>query len=263
MYKLDNSFARDRFTVTVAGCGGTGAFVAEGLCRFLPWHAELVLIDHDRVEERNLIRQNFDAGDLGKFKSEALAKRLAVKYRRPVAYSIVPVGLADVRESGVVIGCVDNGLARKDIENKLGEHTGRWSRGPWWVDAGNGENYGQIIIGNQTAAGICSSFDVDKNVCLNLPLPTLQRPEILEQRPTRHNCAQDVLTGEQGPVINQMMATVTLETVRRLIEGDCLWMQLYLDLEAGTLVPVLATPELVSRITGISLKKLERKGGEP
>lgn len=56
MYKLDNNFAQGHFTVTVVGCGGTGSFAAEGLSRFLPPRADLVLIDHDRVEERNLRR---------------------------------------------------------------------------------------------------------------------------------------------------------------------------------------------------------------
>lgn len=58
MFKLDNSFTQRPFTVIVVGCGGTGAFVTEGLCRFLPPEANLILVDHDRVEERNLIRQS-------------------------------------------------------------------------------------------------------------------------------------------------------------------------------------------------------------
>jgi hypothetical protein len=89
----------------------------------------------------------------------------------------------------------------------------------------------------------------------------LQRPELLVQRPAVQNCAQALAAGEQGPVINQAMAALVLEVVRRLIEDDCPWMQLYLDLDAGTLVPVLAAPEVVERITGIKIRKL-MKGGE-
>jgi hypothetical protein len=111
MYKLDNSFAQRPFTVMVVGCGGTGAFVAEGLCRFLPPEASLILVDHDRVEERNLPRQNFFSDDLGRFKSEALAKRIATKYGRPASYSTLPIGLLKIERPDVVIGCVDSGLA--------------------------------------------------------------------------------------------------------------------------------------------------------
>ena len=62
------------FNIAVVGCGGTGSFVAEGLCRLLIGSdIPLLLIDHDRIEPHNLLRQNFYDGDLDKFKSEALA----------------------------------------------------------------------------------------------------------------------------------------------------------------------------------------------
>ena len=257
MYKLDSNFAGGHFTVTVVGCGGTGGFAAEGLCRLLPARADLVLVDHDRVEERNLIRQNFSREDLGKFKSEALARRLAHRYGRPVAYSTLPVALADIKAPGLVIGCVDNGPARREIaervKNSLCPPYGYVS---WWVDAGNGESYGQVLIGNCLGG----FFDQGKGICHALPLPTIQRPELLAQAPLREqDCVQ---IAEQGPTINQAIAALVVEVVHRLIEGTCLWVQLYLNLEAGTLHPVLATPEVVQRITGIKRRNLVRKGGE-
>ena len=59
-YYLDNEFLLDNPWITVVGCGGTGGFVAEGLCRlFQGREATIVLVDHDRVEPHNLLRQNF------------------------------------------------------------------------------------------------------------------------------------------------------------------------------------------------------------
>ncbi|TRZ50575.1 MAG: hypothetical protein D4S01_06485, partial [Dehalococcoidia bacterium] len=107
MYRLDNEFTNGRFAVTVVGCGGTGGFVAEGICRFLPPEAILMLIDHDRVEERNILRQCFTMEDLGKFKAEALACRLSRVHRRPVAYITLPVAMVEITVPGLVIGCVD------------------------------------------------------------------------------------------------------------------------------------------------------------
>ena len=251
MYRLDNSFARGSFTVTVVGCGGTGGFAAEGLCRLLPSRADLVLVDHDRVEEGNLGRQNFTQEDLGCFKSEALARRLARRYGRPVGYSTFPVALTDLKSPGLVIGCVDNGLARGDIAKMVGNPY--FAR--WWVDAGNGQSYGQVIIGN--ARDLRRSFDLEEGICYALPLPTIQRPELLAQAPENRDCA--AMAEEQGPTINQAMAVLVVEVVRRLIEGTCSWMQLYLDLEAGTLTPVMATPEAVERMTGISRRKLGKE----
>ncbi len=81
-YYLDNAFLLDNPWITVVGCGGTGGFVAEGLCRlFQGREATIVLVDHDRVEPHNLLRQNFYPGDVGQFKSKALADRLARAYR--------------------------------------------------------------------------------------------------------------------------------------------------------------------------------------
>ena len=253
MYRLDNRFVRHQFTVTVVGCGGTGGFAAEGLCRLLPPQAELVLVDHDRVEERNLGRQSFCREDLGQFKSQALAQRLACTYGRPVAYSVLPVAMAGIKLPGLVIGCVDNGPARGDIARRV---AGNYNSRFWWIDAGNGESYGQVLIGNNSEGK--AAFSPKENTCLTLPLPGIQRPEILAQR-KRRGCDEAVEAGEQGPVINQVMAGLALEVARRIIEGDCPWMQLYLDLEAGTLAPVPATPEVVQGM--INRKPKNRKGG--
>ena len=274
MYTLDNQFMQYSCNVTVVGCGGTGGFVAEGLCRILPPMAKLLLIDPDRVEERNLLRQNFYITDLGEYKSEALAHRLAAKFNRPVAYSTLPISMVKGTHN-IIVGCVDNGLARgsiAEIASPRGYQAQRSLSG-WWVDAGNGENYGQILIGNASTAQLCPSFGaikrgaVYRDICVALPLPTMQRPELLKQTPPANDCAAAVAQNAQSPIINQAMAALALEVVRRIINGTCPWMQLYLDMETGALSSVYATPETVSRLTGIPGRKLihtdkTRKGGD-
>jgi len=274
MYTLDNRFTQGRFAVTLAGCGGTGGFVAEGLCRMLPQRAVLLLIDPDRVEERNLLRQNFYIADLGKYKSEALAHRLAAKFNRPVAYSTLPVSMVKGTHN-IIIGCVDNGLARGSIaEIVSGRSYQTYTRfSGWWVDAGNGENYGQVLVGNASTDRLCPSFGaikreaVYRDICVALPLPTMQRPELLKQAPRINNCAAAVAQNDQSPIINQAMAALALEVVRRILNGTCPWMGLDLDMETGALSSVYATPESVSSITGIPERKLiytdkTRKGGD-
>ena len=235
--------------IIVAGCGGTGGFVADGLARTLPTNINLILIDMDRVEERNLNRQSFTLADIGLFKSEALAKRLAGKYQHPVQYSTLPVGAADLPR-GIVVGCIDNGLARQTIANRIHD-------GQWWVDSGNGTNFGQVLIGNSKVEKLHPAFTAD--LCVRLPLPTIQQPALLNQVPRQRSCTEAVAADDQSPTINQAMGALVLEVVRRIIAGTCPWMQLYLDLEAGTLTPTMATPEVVSRLTGIRISKLIEK----
>src|SRR3981081_3327534 len=78
-------------TIVLVGCGGTGGFVAESLCRLLIGrNAALYLVDPDRVEAVNVARQAFDVGDVGRFKAEVLADRLSARFHREVCYSTLP-----------------------------------------------------------------------------------------------------------------------------------------------------------------------------
>lgn len=233
-YCLDNSFTNRDWAVYVVGCGGTGSFVAEGLAHILNKKVKIVLVDHDRVEERNIIRQNFYPSEIDEVKSVALARRLSQRYERPIAYSTFPIELTNLKYSGLLLGCVDNGIARKHI-------AGRADRLAWWIDAGNGLNFGQILIGNHKDA----RFYTQEQKVSRLPLPSIQRPEILMQAPIQPGCAD---IPDQGPTINRFMAVMMIEVTRRVIEGICPWIQILIDLEHGTIVSVMATPAIVEEI---------------
>jgi len=255
-YKIDFSPRRDDIPITVVGCGGTGGFVAEGLCRLLAKTEHPIrLVDFDRVEERNLVRQNFYPEDLGDFKSQALAKRLSRKFRRPVGYSVNPFGMDSHMLSGknLVIGCVDNGPARQAIAESVGRS---WTN--WWIDAGNGDSWGQILIGSTSRMELLEhSFHSKQGVCKALPLPNLQQPHILLGLPApKVSCAEAVERDEQDPLINQAMAVLVLDAVRKLIGGTCTFMQIYFDLENSALRTVPVTPENVAAVTGLTVNQL-------
>jgi len=268
MYRLFQ-WQDSKGTVAVVGCGGTGAFVAEGLCRFLPDGARIVLIDHDRVEERNLGRQNFYRGEVGRFKSEALARRLSDNFHRPIGYSTFPISMFELYPD-IIVGCVDNGRARQDIADMIiAKHRDQDFYAGWWIDAGNGQNYGQVLIGNRPLDCMDDqAFNVDTEQCLSLPLPTIQRPDLLLELPPMPNCAEAVAQDEQSPTINQCMAAIALEAVRRTLAGTCPWMQLHVDMNDGRVAPIFATPEAVAKIAYIPVNELrhteeQRRGGEP
>lgn len=254
--------------ILVVGCGGTGSFVAEGLCRLLlKSDIPLILIDPDRVESHNLLRQQFFSGDVGKFKSQALAERLSRQYGRPIAYSVYPYmhdllykdyggGLHSRANQGITVSCVDNAAARRSIAET-------WHLNPmsWWLDAGNGYSSGQVLIGNiANVAQVERSFDKEKQEVVALPIPTLQLPSLLAPpaRPVTDvkDCAEAVLAEEQSPVINQAMATLVLEFMHRFLQGRLSWMGAYLDMEAGTLQTVPTEPEVVARMLGVRVDTL-------
>ena len=260
---LDNAFLLDNPWITVVGCGGTGGFVAEGLCRlFQGREANIVLVDHDRVEPHNLLRQNFYAGDVGRFKSEALADRLTKAYRRPIGYSVYPFreydddsrtnrhgypGLIDYGES-LIIGCADNALARRAMAECLPGHPARWL-----IDAGNDTNWGQVLVGNVSGRVDWEEPPFEGETCYLAPAPTLQRPDLLtavSTRPPDVDCAAALDLTDQDPTINQMMASLVLQVVRRMVAGTCPFMALYLDMDLGTVTPTYVTPEAVERTVG-------------
>jgi len=250
--------------IVVVGCGGTGGFVAEGLCRILANHdLDILLVDHDRVEPHNLLRQNFFEGDVGKFKSQVLAERLARQYCRPVGYSVLPYARDLLNEStgigmrvgrGIIIGCVDRASARQSIVDRL-----EW--GDWWLDAGNGLQSGQILFGNtKTIDGLEEAFYETDHTVDKLPVPSLQVPSLLNE-PTKPetqalDCAEAVEEEGQSPIINQAMATLVLEFMYRLLTGRLTWMGAYIDLEAGTLTTVPAEPVTVARMFGVKVGTL-------
>lgn len=233
----------------------------------------LILVDPDRVEPRNLVRQQFFPGDLGKFKSQALAERLSRQYGRPVAYSVYPYmhdmvykdlgsGLVTQAAQGLIISCVDNAAARRSIaENMLGMN--------WWLDAGNGFSSGQVLIGNaDNMMYLEGCFKEKYGEVIALPLPSTQEPSLLipvaKPAVDDPSCADAVASDEQSPVINQAMATLVLQFVYLLVKAELTWMGAYLDLELGTLQMVPADPVVVARLLSVKVdtlidKKYERR----
>jgi PRTRC genetic system ThiF family protein len=257
----------DRPKLVVVGCGGTGSLVAEGLCRLLINNdLTLMLVDFDRVESHNLLRQNFFAGEVGKFKSQALAERLSRQYDRKIGYSVMPyerdmfdepmgAGMYHKAMSLIIIGCVDTAEARRSIADSMSSN---WNN--WWLDAGNGHHSGQVLLGNTGHSdGLKESFDIASHAVTKLPLPSLQLPALLipQVEKTRpRDCAEAIEDDEQSPTINQAMAMLVVDFVYRLLSGTLTNMGTYIDLDAGTLQTVPATPASVARICGLKVKEM-------
>lgn len=74
--------------IIVIGCGGTGSWllpklvkiINDGCSKSMTSGHNILLVDGDEVEEKNLIRQNFISQDVGKNKAQALAERYGVHF---------------------------------------------------------------------------------------------------------------------------------------------------------------------------------------
>jgi PRTRC genetic system ThiF family protein len=247
-------------TIIQVGVGGTGSWLALSLAR-LVYHAgqagqtvKLVLVDPDTVEERNVGRQGFSPAEVGQNKAESMALRLSLGLGIEVAAAAVPFVAADFvrwakqqyRPYGsdksrlVLVGAVDNHLARRELAQAVVEREGR----VWAVDCGNGRANGQVLVGNLTDP---SQMQVDAlGVCNGLPSPYLQEPGLLEPDPIDSNplsCADLTLREEQSLLINSQVAAVAAQYIYDLVIRRTLWQYAtYLNLEPPTMSSRLLTP---------------------
>lgn len=68
--------------VIMLGAGGTGAHIAPHLYRLLyalDRPVKFIICDGDKVEEKNLVRQNFTEADLGENKAKVVAERYTLR----------------------------------------------------------------------------------------------------------------------------------------------------------------------------------------
>ncbi|MBU1877837.1 MAG: ThiF family adenylyltransferase, partial [Chloroflexi bacterium] len=148
--------------IVLVGCGGTGSFLALHLAR-LAYDARarglqiaLTFVDHDTVQSSNLGRQNFVPAEVGQSKAWALMQRYNRAFGLSIAacsepYTAEMLQLAAPERGhylGLVLGCVDNHLARTAIHQALVDrqrYQNRW----WWLDAGNSRHAGQVLLGTR------------------------------------------------------------------------------------------------------------------
>jgi len=111
-----------RMKIGVVGCSGTGSFVIELLARL--GVGELVLVDHDRVEKRNLNRiVNSRLGDVGEYKARVLKREIESFGLGTIVEAVTknlysPEAVIEISRCDVVFGCMDTAEGRH-ILNKI------------------------------------------------------------------------------------------------------------------------------------------------
>lgn len=249
--------------IYVVGCGGTGSFLVPHLCRIANFLADvnrcinITLIDFDRIEEKNLYRQNFCQAELGYNKAQALAVRYKAMFPQ------LRIGVIEHQASTIslerstptlVVGCVDNAAARKSIEELMIEHSSllahNLSREPcWWIDCGNSYTHGQVVIGNWYSIEL-DDYILEPATCVRLPLPSIQYPQLLLQtdEPETLSCAEQAMLNGQSLNINSHMAIVAGEMVQQLLNSQLKRMQVEIDIFHGSMKSTFIAQENIDRI---------------
>jgi len=245
--------------VTLIGTGGTGSYVARDLLRCisnlktdLGIVPSVVFIDPDKVEPKNLVRQNFIPSDVGKYKADVLASRYSsafgvktyainkkfdfttfialreelTKDERFVAYS------KDL--TNLFISCTDNNQSRRDIYDALLNKNNQYSitqYPTYWIDSGNEKKSGQVIAGflpplswDGVPISLLTKVYPEMNM-LNcfMPLSPIAYPDILNKEKDSKeevSCAEAAIEQPQNMFINITAATHILNFVRQIVYGQ-------------------------------------------
>ena len=125
-------------TVVIVGVGALGNVAAQALA--LAGVGRLVLCDMDRIEASNLSRAPlFTAADLDRLKVEAAQDGLAriapnTRVERRADRLEHALGLAELRDADLVLGCLDSRAARLTLAGRCGLVGAPWidgATGPW------------------------------------------------------------------------------------------------------------------------------------
>jgi PRTRC genetic system ThiF family protein len=171
--------------IVVVGLGGTGSWLAPHAARVAKTlldrgkKVRLFFIDHDIVEAANVDRQNFCQAEMGYHKARVLALRYGLAWGIDITVfteRFTPdspkLPLAEWGTMTVVVGCVDNAMARNYLSftaqlNPKGKELPRC----FWLDCGNSRESGQVLLGASTSPdSLAYAFDL-AGVCTNLPSP--------------------------------------------------------------------------------------------
>ena len=214
-------------TVTIVGVGGTGAQVARIVGRMAydmqrsRRHApQIVLIDPDTVEEKNVGRQLFSPSVLGMPKAEVVGRMLNLALGLDVRWvvdQVDPVRHFDPYSGNLVVSCVDNHEARQELHRVDGVLLG----------AGNHADSGQVSIGNCNDPDQMRRFlDGRDGRYAYLPKEGLLFPELLQPEPEVErpssapgaSCSDLAASGDQHLLVNDMMAAAVGHYVYRLLQ---------------------------------------------
>ena len=142
--------------VVLVGAGGNGSEVFDGLiklhnallCLGHEGGLKVTIIDPDLVSESNVIRQKFLPYEVGQSKAISLAHKANILFgtQWEALDELFPLsgGNGFGCKPDLIISCVDNYKARKSIY----EYANRLSQQTLWMDLGNTNSSGQVVMGH-------------------------------------------------------------------------------------------------------------------
>lgn len=248
--------AYDELHLVLIGCGGTGGWLAVNLPRIAYLQKQsgkkvsLTFIDPDRVEAKNIPRQNFIPSDLGLPKAAVLAARYGwqwgIEIKAIAAEFRVDMASSRWKHLTICIGAVDNPEARAEIAKVLQNE-----KSTFWLDCGNHYESGQVLLGSvDSVEKMKGAFRVP-TFCTALPSPAIQHPDLLvKQKAVKQvlSCEEAAIANMQSLSINHRIADEAFDMLLRLLSGNLTRFATYVNCQHGTAWSKFNIPDEISRV---------------
>ena len=264
-HKIHSDLLTERVRVVLVGAGGNGSQMLTGLARLHlalkalghPGGLSVRVYDPDIVSSANVGRQLFSPADIGHPKAVCLVHRLNCYYGLNWEAVVERFGEADRAgfpgAADILITCVDSAASRREIYGGLRK---RMAVKPvYWLDLGNRQNDGQVILGQVRRAceegkvGVTSSSAALKGKGKQemRPLPCLPNvmdiyPDLLNEslpEDDRPSCSLAEALEQQDLFVNQAVVTWGLHLLWSLFRDGAIEHHGYLiNLRDGVSRPI-------------------------
>ena len=235
--------------VTLIGAGGNGSQMLSVLARM---HISLIqmghpglyvsVFDQDVVERTNIGRQLFTAADLGFNKANCLVSRFNRIYG--LNWKAVPYKWTSGHNTNtnIIITCVDNIKTRLDVGKAMKNEKKKLNTSPeyrtyYWLDLGNAQKTGQVILGSSPINQPKSKkFDSISELPLVTDMHDLTQQKDEDSGPS---CSLAEALEKQDLFINSTLAQAAGSLLWNLIRGPYIETRgFYLNLEKMRMNPV-------------------------
>lgn len=264
--------------VVIYGVGGTGSRIVPALAQLiskLPTmiSPEMVLVDFDVVEAKNLERQNFASVDVNKNKAAVLAARYSKAYNVKITPIEVAAGTPEYIEALRMFGvyerlcgpalhiiAVDSANARRQILSSAMQMQSSSQHSSIVVDCGNEDIFGQVSYFTTASAQAECAMEMEtvynwyqgvipeQLVIPELPMDPDYYANMVDGQSTR-SCA-DL---DQTLAINNLMAAMAIAISQNILMGKPMnFGRVSFDLFNGVSYDPLQIPEIVRRISRLN-----------
>lgn len=252
IHRIKHWMLRDRVTIVVVGCGGTGASLVTGLpylhhallAAGHPSGIHVCVIDGDRISETNCVRQPFTMSEVGLYKAQVLVNRLNIFWG--LDWTAIPTDVRsgrDVPDCDFLISCVDTRTARATLAKITRLKTRKFH---YWLDTGNNADSGQFVMGEPIRPN--RKDRPTRLPCIDELFPQMIKASMDRRDPLPACSAAESLV-RQEPYINQSIAQVVLAMLARLLRhGEVSYHGGFLNLTTGRVSPLAVDRQLWSRL---------------